>query len=232
MPKTADEIINSLPDFMKRNYEQNFTGKQVQSSAPVTETRHGALGIAALERAETAEREQAPAKKPFTGRILPGIFCDRGDELSVWRNGPEIAIQLRCRSGDTYHGGLVPALNAEGGFDLAYADEADLAFVRHTIADVVTEAKLAGVTREGEERPRLSADDFNYCHFATALWTNQSRTGAAVHRAFLVFTWGQAGGNWYPKDAILFDGDKLRTFALSRPSGGTVRSPQWKGTAK
>lgn len=232
MTKTADDIINALPDFMKRNFQDNFTGKQVASSAPVTDTRHGALAIAALELAETAEREVASAPLPFVGRILPGIFCERGDELAVWRNGQDVSIQLTCRSGQKYYGALAPALMAEGGFDFATATDADRAFVQQTIGEVVRDAKFANVTRDGEERPRLSSDDFNYCNFATALWTNQDRSGAAVPRAFLVFNWSQTGGNWYPKDAILFDGDKLRSFVLSRPNIANVRAPQWTGVAK
>lgn len=233
MTKTADDIINSLPDFMKRNFQDNFTGKQVQANAPITNTRHGALARAAMELDETMEREPAsPAPQGYTGRIHPGIFCDRNDELSIWRNGQSIAVQLKCRSGAIYYGAPVPALNAEGGFDLVHADEADRAFVRQTIREVVDDAKRASLNPEGATGPRLSRDDFNYRHFATALWSNPNRTGAAVHRAFLVFTWGQAGGSWYPTDAILFDGDKHKMFKLSRADTKNVRAPQWTGVAK
>lgn len=232
MTDDINTIMSRLPEHMRRNFQDNFTGKQTASAAPITETRGGALAMAALELAEAAQPQEPAAPVTYQGKITPGIFSERGDELSVWRNGHEVAVQLRCRTGYVYYGQLVPALNAEGGFDLVYADEEDRAFVRHTIRDVVDAAKLGSLTPEGGTGPAVARDDFNYCHFATALWSNPSRAGAAVHRAFLVFEWGQAGNNWYPKNAILFDGDKERLFMLSRHDSTSIRAPQWSGQRK
>ncbi len=229
MTKTADEIIASLPDFMKDNFAQRFSGTREAASTPITNTNKGALSNVVFEKDVVAD---VVAPTPYQGKISPGIYAERGDELAVWRNGKDVNVQLRCRSGDTYYGSLAPALLAEGGFEFATATSEDKAFISQVIGDVIHEAKLASVSVGEDSSPRISPDDFNYSNFATALWTNQDRSGPAVHRAFLVFEWASAGGSWYPKNAILFDGERTKVIVLSRNSGTSVRAPQWTGNVR
>lgn len=219
MSETIEQIMARMPANIQGNFNR-FAEREEKKN--INSGELAILGMAAeeMEAAERAINPPAPppAKAPYKGKITQSLYVEKGCELSVWRNGNVIKVELRNFLGQTAYGKMAGVMGAEGAFGPA-ASEEDQAFL-----DIVFETVV------GPERNGVADDaDFNYSQRATCLWSNRDLTGLPHPRAFLVITWKTySNGAPYPTDAILMDGDKTFLFNLQRQNVTSASHPQWK----
>jgi hypothetical protein len=220
MTKDMNDLIGIFPTWL----QDSFAAHAGTRTAPVTSggTNHGSLAgwPEQHEHDDEAEPLAPTAAVAFTGKITPGIYSSKGNELSLWMNNGKAEVTISNFSGETYYGALTGALPAEGHFGSAATDE-DKAFMGKIFREIIEAARLT--------RPR--PDDRNYTMFATGLWKNRDYSGPCVPRAFLVVTWQEIGGRQVPQYVMLFDGSDERSFKMERQTVTNVRAPQWKGRA-
>lgn len=217
MTKTADELIATLPTWMQDNFKR-ISGSEAKAVAPenTNRGRYAALDDS-FHDAEPAE-QAAPAPK-FTGRISQSVHVEKGCELSVWRNGNEVKVEVRNFLGRTAYGKMSGVMGAEGGFGPPVDDE-DKAFTD----------KVFGIVVGPERNVKPDPNNFNYSKRATCLWMNRDFNGLPVAHSFLIIDWGSfSNGAQYAKEAILFDGDRVFSFPLQKQSVTSTSHPQWKG---